>query len=283
MFNRLEAHSSAMPLHVWHIATTLQWHVPTQRYVISERTVASKLPDLPETISVVGKDGQLEELSVLQTNSYQRTILKMAQKIQGMNEKGFFNLFGSVTVKSDAKVLLALANVFQEEVDLIKDELDLGINIVYNPLTHNALRQMRQNGGNALDLKEDDGPLTGMIDSSCRKTSLILSVVNINLRWSDENSEARMRQFIRSLIHRFSESARKMDMLHPYIFQNHAFEEEDVFEEQDVFAGCGDEKLSSLRKVRELVDPNGVFQKLQPGYFKLEPRIKEESLPKSEH
>lgn len=176
--------------------------------------MASKLPDLPETISVAGKDRQLEELPVLQTNSYQRTILEMAQKMQGMNEKGFFNLFGSVTVQSDAKVMFARANIFQEQVDLIKCKSDLGINIVYNRLTHNALRQMRQNGGNALDLKEEDGSLTGMIDSSCRRTSLILSVVNINLRWSDESSEARMRQFIRSLIHMFRETARKMDMLH---------------------------------------------------------------------
>lgn len=85
-----------------------------------------------------------------------------------------------------------------------------------------------------------------------------------------------MRQFMRSLIERFSQTARKLDMLHPYIFQNHAFEE------QDVFAGSGDEKLSRLRKVRRSVDPDGVFQRLQPGYFKLEQRLEEKILPKSE-
>jgi FAD/FMN-containing dehydrogenase len=101
-------------------------------------------------------------------------------------------------------------------------------------------------------------------------------VVNINLHWSDESSEPRMRQFMRRLIMRFNESARAMDMLHRYIFQNHAFEE------QDVFAGCGKEKLARLKAVRQAVDPDHVFQKLQPGFFKLEPGSLEESAAKSE-
>lgn len=168
VFDRMEKHSSNMPLGVWHIATTLQWHVPSQRYVISERMVASDLPDLPEKISAVGEDGQSWEAPVVQTNSYQRTIFEMAQKMQGMNEKGHFNFFGSVTVKSNAKLFLAFADIFQEEVDVIKTEADLGINMVYNPLTRNALRQMKRNGGNALGLKEEDGPLTGSCESCCR-------------------------------------------------------------------------------------------------------------------
>ncbi|RDI80375.1 hypothetical protein Vi05172_g9652 [Venturia inaequalis] len=261
VFDRLEKHSSDMPLGVWHIATTLEWHVPSQRYVVFERMVASELPHLPEKISAVGEDGQSREAPVVQTNSYRRMILEMAQKMQGANPKGLFNFFGSVTVKSKAKVFMAIASIFQEEVDEIKAESDLGINIVYNPLTRNALRQMKQNGGNALGLEEEDGPLT---------------VININLRWSDESSEVRMRQFMRSLIRRFSQTAREMDMLHPYVFQNHAFEE------QDVFAGTGDEKLSRLVKVRRSVDPDGVFQSLQPGYFKLEQGMKRKGMPKSE-
>jgi FAD/FMN-containing dehydrogenase len=88
-------------------------------------------------------------------------------------------------------------------------------------------------------------------------------VVNINLHWSDEESEHKMRQFMRRLINRFGEVAESMDMLHPYLFQNHAFEE------QDVFAGSGESKLARLRAIRHEVDPDGVFQRLQPGFFKL--------------
>ena len=56
-------------------------------------------------------------------------------------------------------------------------------------------------------------------------------------------------------------------MLNPYIFQNHAFEE------QDVFPGYGAKDLARLKAVRQRVDPDAVFQRLQPGFFKLEPKL----------
>jgi hypothetical protein len=54
-----------------------------------------------------------------------------------------------------------------------------------------------------------------------------------------------------------------MGGLHRYIFQNHAFEE------QDVFTGYGPYNLQRLHSIQRAVDPKGVFQLLQPGYFKL--------------
>ena len=150
-----------MPTNVYQIATTLQWHVPTQSFVISERMVASKLPELPESVPRLNSDGKWEESPILQTNKYQRSILAMAQKMDGMNPPGFYNFFGSVTVRSNAEVSMAVAEVFKDEVELIKGAPDLQIYIVYNPLTRNALSHMKQRGGNALGVKEDDGPLTG--------------------------------------------------------------------------------------------------------------------------
>lgn len=70
-----------------------------------------------------------------------------------------------------------------------------------------------------------------------------------------------MTGFMRTLVKRFRETASEMKMLHSYVFQNHAFEE------QNVFTGSS---LGRLREIREQVDPNGVFQLLQPGGFKLE-------------
>lgn len=54
-----------------------------------------------------------------------------------------------------------------------------------------------------------------------------------------------------------------MGLLHRYIFQNHAFEG------QDVFGGYGEKSLERLQRIRREVDGDAVFQRLQPGYFKL--------------
>lgn len=72
-----------------------------------------------------------------------------------------------------------------------------------------------------------------------------------------------MRRFMQSLLREFRDAAMHRDMLHPYIFQNHAFDE------QQVFAGYGEVNLEKLKAVRKEVDPDEVFQVLQPGYFKL--------------
>lgn len=163
VLGRLVTHTATMPPNVWQIATTLGWHVPTERFVISERMVASELVELPEFIPHQSQDGTWEKSPVLQTNIYERSILEMAQKMDGMNEAGFFNLFGSLTVRSNVQVLLAIAKIFQEEVALIRDAKDLQGYIVYNPLTVSAMRHMRKHGGNALGLSEEDDPLIGRL------------------------------------------------------------------------------------------------------------------------
>ena len=72
-----------------------------------------------------------------------------------------------------------------------------------------------------------------------------------------------MRHFMRQMIARMTVAAEARGTQHPYRFQNHAFEEQEIFE------GYGADNLRRLRKVREDVDPDGVFQRLQPGFFKL--------------
>lgn len=75
-----------------------------------------------------------------------------------------------------------------------------------------------------------------------------------------------MRRFMQLLLRRYRDAAKHLSMLHPYIFQNHAFEEQQVFE------GYGEANLKRLRAIRKEVDPDAMFQVLQPGYFKLLPK-----------
>jgi hypothetical protein len=82
--------------------------------------------------------------------------------MKAMNKEGFFNFFGSVTVINEAQLCESMARIFQEEVKIIQSMEDLQVNIVYNPLTLNTLRQMKKCGGNALGLSESPEPLLGM-------------------------------------------------------------------------------------------------------------------------
>lgn len=57
--------------------------------------------------------------------------------------------------------------------------------------------------------------------------------------------------------------AKERGMHDRYLYQNYA----DI--SQDVFAGYGEENLKKLREISKRYDPDQVFQRLQPGYFKL--------------
>lgn len=57
--------------------------------------------------------------------------------------------------------------------------------------------------------------------------------------------------------------AKEMNSHHRYIYQNYANSS------QDVFGGYGEENRETLKMIQEKYDPEGVFTKLQPGYFKL--------------
>ena len=85
-----------------------------------------------------------------------------------------------------------------------------------------------------------------------------------------------MQHFMRQLSIHFRRAAKKIELDHRYLFQNHAFEEEDIF------GGYGERNLRRLLRIREDVDPDEVFQKLQPGYFKLGTQPEEKSHLKTE-
>lgn len=56
---------------------------------------------------------------------------------------------------------------------------------------------------------------------------------------------------------------KEMGVHHPFIYQNYAAKS------QDVFGGYSVENQERLRRIQKEVDPEGVFSRLQPGYFSL--------------
>ena len=88
-------------------------------------------------------------------------------------------------------------------------------------------------------------------------------MINFNMRWSNPSDNIELRRLFKLLIEQSKDTAKEHGLYHRFIFQNHAFEEEDVF------GSYGRENLMRLHQIRQKVDPEGVFQILQPGYFKL--------------
>jgi len=86
-------------------------------------------------------------------------------------------------------------------------------------------------------------------------------VVSIN--WRNKADDEVVLQTSKNIVDRSVALAKDMGLHHPFIYQNYATKH------QKVFAGYGEENRERLREIRRKYDPEGVFERLQPGYFKI--------------
>ena len=81
--------------------------------------------------------------------------------------------------------------------------------------------------------------------------------------WSAPTDDARILAAANAIIDESIATAQTMQLDYRYIYQNYASLG------QDVFAGYGPANRQRLIEISKKYDPDQVFQKLQPGYFKL--------------
>ena len=89
------------------------------------------------------------------------------------------------------------------------------------------------------------------------------TVLSIAPKWDNAEDDAAIQDAFTDFMDRSISLAKEMGLLHPFIYQNYANIS------QDVFAGYGEENRQKLRDIQGKYDPERMFARLQPGYFKL--------------
>ena len=89
------------------------------------------------------------------------------------------------------------------------------------------------------------------------------SVFNTALQWSNAADDVRVYAAARNTINRSTAEAKARGLSFKYIYENYAAAEQDVFE------SYGSANHAKLKAISKKYDPTGVFQTLQPGYFKV--------------
>lgn len=81
--------------------------------------------------------------------------------------------------------------------------------------------------------------------------------------WSNASDDARILAAAQRVISGSITMAQSMGLEYRYIYQNYASLNEDVF------TGYGEANRNRLIQISKETDPEQLFQRLQPGYFKL--------------
>jgi hypothetical protein len=112
-----------------------------------------------------------------------------------------------------------------------------------------ALKAMQKNGGNALGLYPEDGPLFHAL---------------FYLSWTDEKDDKAILKAVQDFLSASVAMAKELGAYNDYMYMPYSSGY------QPVISGYGAENIARLNKVSRKYDPSGVFQNLQPGYFKLD-------------
>lgn len=89
------------------------------------------------------------------------------------------------------------------------------------------------------------------------------TVYQIGLTWTSEADDDAFAATAKSITDRAIEKAESLGLDSPFLYQNYAASD------QDVFAGYGEENRERLLNVSRVYDSTRVFQNYEPGYFKL--------------
>ncbi|KAL9623511.1 MAG: hypothetical protein Q9160_002192 [Pyrenula sp. 1 TL-2023] len=177
------------------------------------------------------------------------TMSDLALELNSYQPNGLRETYIAATFKIDPTFMYDAYFDFRDSVKSLQPQ-PLGIlpAIIFQPIGLNELNFMLKDGGNALGLSPEEGPL------------LLLS---LGVGWSNLADDARILAMTEAWMDRTIEAGKNRGLFHRYVYQNYAGKN------QDVFAGYGEENLQKLRDISRRYDPSGVFQRLQPGYFKL--------------
>lgn len=177
---------------------------------------------------------------------------KMSEMADLLNEgapaPGAYQTWWGISLKMDRSLLEFVVNAFFEQEGTIADVEKILIIMAMQPITEGALKAMQKNGGNALGLDPNDGPYF---------------ILNFNAAWNRKEDEPKFHRVISKVIETVKTEAKRRSLDNDFVYLNYASEY------QDPIGNYGTANKERLIKISKKYDPAQVFQRLQPGGFKL--------------
>lgn len=160
----------------------------------------------------------------------------------------FRNIFSTFSMGNDARLCERVYQIMNDALAplLNKTGFSSGLNI--QPISRAITSKASLTGGNSLGLDPKDGDFL---------------LVQPSVGWSSPADDAVFTAVIESILEKGIAAAREAGLYREYIDLTHAVPS------QDPLASYGADNLARLRATAKKYDPQGVFQKLVPGGFKL--------------
>ncbi|MCJ1475409.1 hypothetical protein MMC13_004071 [Lambiella insularis] len=160
---------------------------------------------------------------------------------------GFRQLFGTATFANNATLFAHLYTLAQRAFAPLQNISAFQASFVLQPISRAITAHSRLSGGNSLGLD----------------ASRDLVWLDLTLQYAHAADDAAVLRATRTLLEQGVAYAQSQGLGSRFVYLNYALQS------QDPIAGYGAESVRHLREMSRRYDPEGVFQRLVPGGFKL--------------
>ncbi|KAE8365974.1 hypothetical protein BDV27DRAFT_96836 [Aspergillus caelatus] len=188
------------------------------------------------------------DIPALADTTESRSLVQYCDYINSLNPNGHREVYWAIATQLDESFARWAAEYFFEVLPQTDNISGANPVIVYQALTEPMLANMTKFGGNALGLDASQGPLI---------------LFDMAFWWDNAADDNAVYTFIHDFYKVVTDEAKKRGIAHQFIYMNYGSQF------QDVIAGYGADNKARLQKVAATYDPRGIYQTLQPGYFKL--------------
>ena len=185
----------------------------------------------------------------LQTTKATKSLSTIAQEHSDANPNGKRQSYWTTTFRIDLELVHYVTETWRTELESIRQSIAGFLPVLtLQVITTSMMEEMKQRGGNPLGLDNESDPLLFVV---------------VSAMWTDAKDDEAVMEAYRTWLDKSVMRAKELGLHHPYVYMNYASQF------QDPIRGYGTENSQRLRKVAQRYDADGLFQRLQPGYFKL--------------
>lgn len=196
-------------------------------------------------------DGFFQVPDVLIDGTATKFMSELTFDLDILSPKGARDTYWVLAFLLDERIISAILEIWHEEakklVTIMGSETQVPA-LDFQVITEPQLQHMRRAGGNALGL-ELSGPLV---------------TAHWTYMWDDASKDSALFEGYQRILDRAKAAGEVLKVNHRFIYMNYASQF------QDPISGYGPQSKERLLAVSKKYDPQGVFQTLQPGYFKLD-------------
>jgi hypothetical protein len=178
-----------------------------------------------------------------------KTLVQYCEDVEARNAFGLREVYWTISARLDEELAKWAVDEFFKRLPQVANVSSVMPVLVYQAVTEPIMEKMSNFGGNPLGFDPSKGPV-----------HLLL----LACWWDNKADDEVVYGFIESLWDAVISKSKAIGVEHGYVYMNYASQF------QDVISGYGAVNKARLQKIASTYDPQGVFQKLQPGYFKLD-------------